>query len=159
MKSRITAGLLALFVGFFGIHKFYLKQIGLGIIYLLFCWTGIPGIIALIEGIIFLSMSDDDFNEKYNGIKKKHISNEMYNTTISSSTAPQPPSNITIQQPQTDIAQILVSYKNLLDSDIIAREEFDIIKRKVLGNNQLSPTTQISLNAIFTRITTIQAFI
>ena len=41
--------LLALFVGGFGIHKFWLSEIVLGVLYLLFCWTFIPTIIALIE--------------------------------------------------------------------------------------------------------------
>jgi TM2 domain-containing membrane protein YozV len=48
-KSPTTAVVLALLLGFFGIHKFYLGQTGLGIVYLLFCWTFIPGFIAFIE--------------------------------------------------------------------------------------------------------------
>ena len=64
-KSRITAGVLALLVGGLGIHKFYLEQTGLGIVYLIFCWTFIPAIVAFIEGIIYLTMSDDAFEAKY----------------------------------------------------------------------------------------------
>ena len=64
-KSKITAVLLALFVGGIGAHKFYLGSIGLGILYLLFFWTGIPLIIALIEGIVYLRMSEDEFRAKY----------------------------------------------------------------------------------------------
>lgn len=48
-KNPTTAVLLALFLGGLGIHKFYLNNIGLGIVYLLFCWTYIPAIIAFIE--------------------------------------------------------------------------------------------------------------
>lgn len=65
-KNKIVAGVLALIFGTFGVHKFYLGQIGLGILYLLFFWTLIPAIVAFIEGIIYLCMSDDAFNEKYN---------------------------------------------------------------------------------------------
>ena len=65
-KNKIVAALLALFLGGFGVHKFYLKRIGTGIIYILFCWTFIPSLIAFIEGIILLCMSDDKFNDKYN---------------------------------------------------------------------------------------------
>lgn len=43
--------LLALFLGGFGAHKFYTGRIGLGILYLVFFWTWIPGIIAAIEAI------------------------------------------------------------------------------------------------------------
>ena len=65
-KSRIAAAILAFFLGGIGAHKFYLGQIGMGLLYLLFCWTFIPGIIAFIEFIILLCTSDADFNAKYN---------------------------------------------------------------------------------------------
>ena len=64
-KNRITAGLLALFLGNLGIHKFYLGQSSAGILYLLFSWTFIPGIIALIEGIQYISMSEMDFQRRF----------------------------------------------------------------------------------------------
>lgn len=64
-KSRVIAALLAFFLGGFGVHKFYLGQVGMGIVYLLFCWTFIPAIIAFIEFIILLLMSDIEFNRKY----------------------------------------------------------------------------------------------
>ena len=66
LKSRIVAGLLAILLGDLGIHKFYLGQIGKGILYILFCWTYIPAIIAFIEGIMILCKSDTDFEVKYN---------------------------------------------------------------------------------------------
>jgi len=64
-KNRITAALLAIFLGGFGIHKFYLEKILQGFIYLVFCWTFIPAIIGFIEGIIYITMSDADFARKY----------------------------------------------------------------------------------------------
>jgi TM2 domain-containing membrane protein YozV len=64
-KSKISAGLLALLLGGIGAHKFYLGRPVQGILYLLFCWTFIPAIIALIEGIIYLCMSDESFAAKY----------------------------------------------------------------------------------------------
>ncbi|WP_366249354.1 TM2 domain-containing protein [Terribacillus aidingensis] len=66
MKNKIVAGVLGILLGNLGIHKFYLGQIGMGILYVVFCWTGIPGIIGLIEGVIYLFKSDEDFNAKYN---------------------------------------------------------------------------------------------
>lgn len=51
-KNPTTAVLLALFLGNLGIHKFYLGETGLGILYLLFCWTGIPGIVAFFEAFV-----------------------------------------------------------------------------------------------------------
>lgn len=64
-KNRIVAALLAFFLGGFGAHKFYLGRIGWGIVYLIFCWTFIPTIVAFIEFIIYLTMSDEDFAKKY----------------------------------------------------------------------------------------------
>lgn len=63
-KSRVTAGVLALLVGGIGIHKFYLGKVGLGLLYILFVWTFIPAIIALIEGILYLTQDDETFGEK-----------------------------------------------------------------------------------------------
>lgn len=64
-SKKIVAGVLALLLGGFGIHHFYLGNIGRGIIYLLLCWTFIPALIALIEGITYLTMSDSAFEAKY----------------------------------------------------------------------------------------------
>lgn len=50
--NKIAYGLLAIFFGGIGVHKFYAGKIGLGILYFLFCWTAIPALVALIEGII-----------------------------------------------------------------------------------------------------------
>lgn len=65
-KKRVTTALLAIFLGSFGIHRFYLQHIGRGILYLLLCWTYIPALVSFIEGLIFLFMKDSKFNEKYN---------------------------------------------------------------------------------------------
>ena len=64
-KNRVVAAVLAFFLGGFGIHKFYLGQIGWGIVYLIFCWTFIPAFVAFIEFIIYLCTSDEDFARKY----------------------------------------------------------------------------------------------
>ena len=63
--NKLGAGLFGILLGGFGAHKFYLGQIGMGIVYLLFCWTGIPSIIGLIEGILYLTMNDYEFMERY----------------------------------------------------------------------------------------------
>jgi TM2 domain-containing membrane protein YozV len=64
-KSKVVAGILALFLGGIGIHKFYLGKPVQGIIYILLCWTFVPSIIAFIEGIIYLLMNEENFHKKY----------------------------------------------------------------------------------------------
>ena len=73
-KSKVAAGLLAIFLGWLGIHKFYLGYTWPGIILLLCGTIGwfvffippiIASIIALIEGIIYLTKSDEQFEQEY----------------------------------------------------------------------------------------------
>jgi len=64
-KSRSFAVLLAIVLGGLGAHKFYLNRPGWGVVYLLFCWTFIPSILGLIEGLLYLGMSEDSFRFKY----------------------------------------------------------------------------------------------
>ncbi len=64
VKSKVTAGVLALVLGGFGVHKFYLGKIGMGILYLVFCWTYIPALVSFVEGIIYLCSSDENFSRK-----------------------------------------------------------------------------------------------
>jgi len=64
-KSKLAAVLFAFFLGSFGFHKFYLGRIGLGVLYLLFCWTFIPSVLGIIDAILLLIMSDEDFVRKF----------------------------------------------------------------------------------------------
>ncbi|MBU4247254.1 MAG: NINE protein [Verrucomicrobia bacterium] len=67
-KSRSAAVLLAILLGGLGLHKFYLNSPGWGVFYLLFCWTFIPSIIGFLEGLGYLFMSEQNFQNKYGGI-------------------------------------------------------------------------------------------
>ena len=57
MKRDYTLIFLSIFLGGFGVHRFYLKQYGYGILYLLFSWTLIPWLVAILDAIIFFSRS------------------------------------------------------------------------------------------------------
>jgi TM2 domain-containing membrane protein YozV len=48
-RDELVGILLALFLGGLGIHHFYLRRTGLGILYLCFFWTGIPTLLGFIE--------------------------------------------------------------------------------------------------------------
>lgn len=57
--NKVAYCLFAIFLGGLGIHKFYSGKVGMGIVYILFCWTFIPAVIGLIEGIIGLTKTAD----------------------------------------------------------------------------------------------------
>lgn len=60
-RDEVVGILLALFLGSFGAHHFYLRRTGLGILYLCFFWTGIPAIVGLIE-CFFMPSRVREFN-------------------------------------------------------------------------------------------------
>jgi TM2 domain-containing membrane protein YozV len=65
-KKKTTAGICAILVGGVGVHKLYHGSWGWGILYILFCWIYIPAILGVIEGIIYLTMDDAKYDDKYN---------------------------------------------------------------------------------------------
>lgn len=66
LKDKNIATILALFLGGLGIHRFYLGQPLIGILYLIFCWTFIPLCLSIIDFFAFIFMSQNRFNSKYN---------------------------------------------------------------------------------------------
>ena len=65
-EKKIPAGILGILLGGLGIHKFYLGYTKEGIIQLILgLLCGIGAIIGLIEGIIYLTKSDEDFVSLY----------------------------------------------------------------------------------------------
>jgi TM2 domain-containing membrane protein YozV len=66
-RDRKKAALFALFLGGIGMQYFYMGKPSSGIACILFCWTFIPAIAGLIEGIYYLTMTDEQFIQKYAG--------------------------------------------------------------------------------------------
>ena len=64
-EKKIVAGILALLLGGFGVHKFYLGYTKEGVIQLLLSLVCIGGIIGIIEGVLYLTKSDADFVATY----------------------------------------------------------------------------------------------
>jgi len=70
--KKIVAGILGILLGGLGIHKFYLGYTKEGIIQIVItiCTCGAGSILGLIEGIIYLTKSDEDFVKTYVNAKK-----------------------------------------------------------------------------------------
>lgn len=64
--SKENTIVLAIFLGFLGGHRFYLKQYGYGMVYLLLCWTFIPLGLSILDAMVIGIRSEDDFNHRYN---------------------------------------------------------------------------------------------
>lgn len=66
-KSKTTAGVLAILLGGLGIHYFYCGKVGAGFITILLAIVtfGVWNILTLVQGIMMLSMTDQQFNDKY----------------------------------------------------------------------------------------------
>ena len=71
-NKKVVAGILGILLGGLGVHKFYLGYTTPGIIQLVLgiVTCGAAGIVGLVEGIIYLTKSDEDFVETYVKNKK-----------------------------------------------------------------------------------------
>jgi TM2 domain-containing membrane protein YozV len=71
-NKKVLAGVLAIVLGGFGVHKFILGYTQEGIIQLILgvVTCGVGGIIGLVEGIIYLTKTDEEFYQTYQVGKK-----------------------------------------------------------------------------------------
>ncbi len=106
MKDKTVASILALLLGGLGIHKFYLGN-WIGLAYLFFCWTFIPAIIGFIEGIVYLTMPQDEWDMKYNSQKIDNLR-------------------------KGDVAIELEKLYSLKEKGIISEDEFNAKKQQLL---------------------------
>lgn len=69
--KKMVAGILGILLGSFGVHKFYLGHTKEGIIQIVLSFLcGIGTVIGIIEGIIYLTKSDEEFVDTYINNKK-----------------------------------------------------------------------------------------
>jgi hypothetical protein len=155
MKNKYIAAILAFFVGAFGIHKFYLGKTGQGILHLIFFWTFISTIIAWIEAVGYLTMSDNEFDARYNydssdrllinetkalqrekiklerlRVEKQRIMEEkgMRNTSQTAETK-----KILVKKITGEQADELAAWRDLLDKGIIDDDAYENKRKIILG--------------------------
>ena len=144
MRNKYIAAIIAFFFGYLGAHKFYLGKHGQGILYLIFfCISWIP---ALIDMVILLAMSDDDFDAKYNLstegllLHKERMELEREKLKIQ---------KLRLQRERIEVERKLHNYKNtelssgqadelaawnsLMDQGLISKEEYEEKRKIILG--------------------------
>lgn len=75
-KNKTEAGVLAIVFGGLGLHKFYLGKYGQGLICAALCWTFIPAVIGIAEGIHYLTEPQEQFEAELQPKAKKPKSAE-----------------------------------------------------------------------------------
>jgi len=134
MKDKTTAAVLAFFLGGFGVHRFYLGQTGLGFLYLIFCWTFIPLIISFIDFIVFLTMSKEAFDAKYNRAYLPSVNQSQSNHQVV--TIHNGPSPHQQPQPQLDVAAEIEKMHALKEKGVLSEAEFEQSKRRLLTGGE-----------------------
>ncbi|GEM_PF-450053 len=131
-KNRIVAALLSFFLGHWGVHKFYLGQTNVGIVYVCLSFVFISSILGFIDFITLVSMSDQAFDQKYNNILPNTENNYVF--------TPQTPKEST-----KDKIKSLEGLKKLYDQEIITAEEYEEKRQNILDtfphNNSSLKTT------------------
>lgn len=109
-KNKCVAACLAIFLGFWGAHRFYLGETRAGVICAIFSWTYIPFLFSLGDFVRFLFMSEKVFDEKYNPLLS----------------SPDP-----LLSPR-DTISALSDLKKLYDEGIITAAEYEEKRQKLL---------------------------
>jgi TM2 domain-containing membrane protein YozV len=145
MKDKGTAAILAFFLGPFGIHRFYLGQAGLGVVYLLFCWTPVIWIISVIDFLAFLLGSTHSFDLKYNRSMTNHhqpmvqVTQNAYHAPAPHAQAAPTPQSAARREDQLERLEKLHSLK---ERGILSEDEFMLEKSKILGHQSTTPAKQ-----------------
>jgi len=82
-RDEVIGVLLAIFLGNFGIHQFYIRRTGLGILYLCFFWTGISAILGFIDAFFMPGRV-----RRYNAEQAVYIANQILNTPMQAAPSP-----------------------------------------------------------------------
>ena len=123
MKSKSTAYILWFFLGFLGVHKFYLNKVGMGVLY--FFTFGIFGIGWFID-LFTLGSQVDTYNALFGrqfGANNNNVNNIVVNV----------PGHGANNHSQPSISDQLHKLNELKEKGILTEEEFNIQKGKILA--------------------------
>ena len=123
MRNRTAAILICFFGGYLGVHKFYLGNPVLGILYLVFCWTFIPGLISFFEFLGLCFMSDREFDARFNYAEDPNLIVQSSRKPIASAA-----------RARQEATSTLYDLKKLYEDGIITAEEYEVKRRKMLDD-------------------------
>ncbi len=136
MKEKKTATALSFVLGGLGVHKFYLEQHGWGCLYLAFCWTLVPVVAGVVEGVRFLRMSPDDFYQRYNA---PQLPTRLPEHGMPAVPFLQPNVNVVVNTGQEasadDVPGRIARLHDLLEKGALTQAEFDREKAKILDGD------------------------
>lgn len=119
-KNPTVAVVLALLLGGLGLHEFYLDNIGVGVLMLVFCWTFIPAIIALIQCFVM-------------GGRVRQMNDQIANRILQNLKAAQPTTSLERIGDADSINSELAKVNAMLASGAITQSEYEALRKKVLG--------------------------
>ena len=131
MRNKYVALFLAFFFGGFGIHKFYLREKVIGVLYLLFCPTFVPFILGVLDFLNLLITSEKEFDQRYN-LKFAQAKNLPIGNLASinkSQNIKQLPNSNSENSLDANIAH-LKKIKELYEQGIITPQEYEQKRRK-----------------------------
>jgi TM2 domain-containing membrane protein YozV len=123
MRNRTAAILICFFGGYFGVHKFYLGSPVVGILYLVFCWTFIPGLISFFDFLGLCFMSDRAFDARFNYAEEPNSLPQSSRQPIASAA-----------RTRQEATSTLYDLKKLYEDGIITAEEYEVKRRKMLDD-------------------------
>lgn len=139
MKSRTTAAMLALFLGTFGVHRYYLGQTGLGLFYFFssFIFGGIfrlpfGAVLGIIDAMSFFFMSDEEFDRRYNKDKTEGSTRRTRSTTRSRTPRSTRGDQRTTRQASRTADRDRVEAQNSRKKNVTRRNPFKLSGKKKL---------------------------
>ena len=105
-------------------------------LYVLFCWTLIPAVVAFIEFIVLIVMDDNTFNMKYNSAPP--MASHLQGTQISPNIVVNVPGSAGKEESKAsdeDVVTLLEKLNQLRVSGAISNEEFEAQKARLLESS------------------------